>query len=311
MSEKRNFGWIRFCFRCAVFSLTLCAIWYYGQNRFFRDSGTSESDSSREYRVLDPLTSIRIGTWDLSPLNFEKLSDSRRSEIIVEVLNRFDLVAIQGITARNNAVLLELVKGLREKGRNASYAASQGIGTVPQYLAFLYDEDRIVIDRSTLADVIDPQGRLASNPLAALFRAKEPEPEKAFTFFLINIKIDASDFERERDVLSEIYLKFREEFSSEDDLILLGNFERPVHELGSLTLIPELVAVQRDIATTIERRWAVDNILFHHRATTEYVERRGVIDFPREFELDQSEAASISSHLPLWAEFSVFEGGQP
>jgi deoxyribonuclease-1-like protein len=31
----------------------------------------------------------------------------------------------------------------------------------------------------------------------------------------------------------------------------------------------------------------------------------------REYNLSQKEAELVSDHLPIWAEFSVFEGGRP
>jgi hypothetical protein len=36
-----------------------------------------------------------------------------------------------------------------------------------------------------------------------------------------------------------------------------------------------------------------------------------VIDLQREFNLTMPQALDISTHLPIWAEFSIFEGGQP
>jgi hypothetical protein len=35
-----------------------------------------------------------------------------------------------------------------------------------------------------------------------------------------------------------------------------------------------------------------------------------VFDFLREFNLTREQATAVSDHLPLWAEFSVYEGGR-
>jgi deoxyribonuclease-1-like protein len=55
----------------------------------------------------------------------------------------------------------------------------------------------------------------------------------------------------------------------------------------------------------------LDHIIFHSQATTEFTGRSGVCDFLREYNLSMEEALEISDHLPVWAEFSVYEGGQP
>jgi hypothetical protein len=50
--------------------------------------------------------------------------------------------------------------------------------------------------------------------------------------------------------------------------------------------------------------------LFDRRATAEFTGRSGVDDLIREFDLSMREAVETSDHLPVWAEFSVYEGGQ-
>ena len=53
-----------------------------------------------------------------------------------------------------------------------------------------------------------------------------------------------------------------------------------------------------------------DNLFFDRRATTEFTGRADVVDVVRSLNITSEEAALMSSHLPVWAEFSVFEGGQ-
>lgn len=301
----------RLFFRLALLALILggaVALW-----KHLEKSRPEEFAQQPEttYREPDPLATIRIATWDLSPLNFEKMRDPERLEKILAILSDFDLVAIQGVSARNNAPLIKLINKLQRGGKNMSFACSQDLGTAPEYLAFLYDQDRIMIDRATLADVVDPNGRLTTKPLSALFRTTEPTAEKAFTFTLINVKLDPARAATERELLPDIYRSFRDNSLGEDDIILLGSFSLPVHELGPIATLPEMSAVHRDLVTTIDGRWSIDNILLHRRATSEYVERLGTVDFVQVYDMNLDEAANLSSHLPLWADFSIFEGGQP
>ena len=50
--------------------------------------------------------------------------------------------------------------------------------------------------------------------------------------------------------------------------------------------------------------------MFSDVATTEYTGRWGVFDMIREFNLTMDEALEVSDHMPIWAEFSIYEGGQ-
>jgi hypothetical protein len=50
--------------------------------------------------------------------------------------------------------------------------------------------------------------------------------------------------------------------------------------------------------------------MFQQPATSEFTGRAGVFDIVREFNLTLDEALEVSDHLPVWAEFSVYEGGQ-
>jgi hypothetical protein len=54
-----------------------------------------------------------------------------------------------------------------------------------------------------------------------------------------------------------------------------------------------------------------DNILFQETATVEYTGRGGVYDFLRAYNLTEKQALEVSDHLPVWAEFSVYENGRP
>ncbi len=62
--------------------------------------------------------------------------------------------------------------------------------------------------------------------------------------------------------------------------------------------------------TTVRGTQLLDNILLDRRATCEFTGRVEVVDMMREFELTMPEAREVSEHLPVWAEFSAYEGGQ-
>ena len=80
--------------------------------------------------------------------------------------------------------------------------------------------------------------------------------------------------------------------------------------LSGLLMLSILLAAISGTPTTTRGTRLADNIVFDRRATSEYTYRSGVVDLMRQFTLTLREAAEVSEHLPVWAEFSVYEGGQ-
>ena len=91
---------------------------------------------------------------------------------------------------------------------------------------------------------------------------------------------------------------------------MLGDFEADENHLGGLSGILGITAAISGTPTTTRGTQLADNILFDRRATTEFTGRAEVVDLIREFDLTMQQAQEISEHLPVWAEFSSYEGGQ-
>ena len=102
----------------------------------------------------------------------------------------------------------------------------------------------------------------------------------------------------------------RDEEPAEDDVILLGDFGEERAEPSLLLSVPDVQAAITDTPTTLSGvRYPVDNLFFHTRATTEFAGRAEVFDVMRAYDLTRRQAEEISDHLPVWAEFSSYEGG--
>ncbi|MGB9620606.1 MAG: endonuclease/exonuclease/phosphatase, partial [Armatimonadota bacterium] len=63
--------------------------------------------------------------------------------------------------------------------------------------------------------------------------------------------------------------------------------------------------------TNISGTESSTNIAFDGRATVEYTGRFGIVDLMRQYRLTAAQAQQVAQHLPVWAEFSVYEGGAP
>jgi hypothetical protein len=256
---------------------------------------------------------IRIASVDLDPLDQNKLNAPGVAGRLALVLRDFDIVAVQGIRARDRSIAVQLTGQLNQEGRQYDFAVAPQIGreSVEDYVAFFFDTETIQIDRSTIAPVRDPDRRFRHPPLVALFRARGVPEREAFTFKLINVQTPADHAVVEVDALIDVFRAVRAQPDNEDDVILLGDLATDDQHLGRLGQIPYLMAVITGTATTMRGNRLTDNILFNSRDTIEYTARSGTVDLMRRFDITASEAEEISAHMPVWAEFSVYESGQP
>ncbi len=122
---------------------------------------------------------------------------------------------------------------------------------------------------------------------------------------------DPDEVEAEVNALDDVFRAVRTDGRDEDDVILLGDLNANDTQLGELARIPYLAVAVAGTPTNTRGTEQYDNLLFDARATAEFTGRSGVLDLMKQFRLTQEEALAVSDHCPVWAEFSVYEGGQP
>ena len=255
--------------------------------------------------------SIRIATFNLGPLDENKLATRHVAGQLVQVIRRFDVLAVQNVQARNQGLLLRLVEQVNSDGRQYDFAVAKCVEREPvrQYCGFLFDRATVQIDRATVYTVEDPAGRFRREPLAASFRARGPDAGEAFTFTLINVHTDRDRALSEWGLLDDVFRAVRDDGRGEDDVILLGDLGGDDRQLGQLEQLPNVVWAVAGAPTTPRGSYPVDNILFDRRATVEFTGRSGVLDLMRELDLSMREVLEISDHFPVWVEFCTYEGG--
>jgi hypothetical protein len=277
-----------------------------------RATGSDGASAEPPAGLLKP--TIRIATFHLGQFDEAKLSNRLVSDVLTRLLPQFDLVAVQGVRGKNQGVLVRLIEQINAaSGRNYDFATcpTQRRDALERYSAFLFDRARIDVDRRTVRFIEDRLGRFRTKPLAGSFRVRGPDPAEAFTFTLINVDTDREQAAEELDLLADAYRAVRDDGRGEDDIILLGNLESDDQHLGRLRTLRGLAALVSGVPTTTRGAALLDNILIDRRATCEFTGRVEVVDLLREFELTVPAALEISEHLPVWAEFSAYEGGQP
>ncbi len=255
---------------------------------------------------------IRIATFNADPLDPPKLANRMVAGHLVSVVRRFDIVALQNIQSEGTGLLSQLIEQVNADGRHFQFAvgpAESGLRDQP-YSAFVYDMSTVEIDPSTVCLVDDPLKRLRHRPLVAAFRTRGPQPSDAFTFTLINVRTSLDRAAQELELMDDVYRAVRDDGRNEDDVILLGNLNADESKLLEWQQTVNLAWAIARTPSTMRGTWPADNILFDRRATIEYTGRSGVFDVMRELDLTVDQAAELSDHLPVWAEFSVYEGGE-
>ena len=256
---------------------------------------------------------IRIASFDIQKFDNAKLVNPKVMKTVLELLRRFDVIAIQGISTPRDDLLSQVVEQLNFSGRHFDYAVGPRSirDATPEQFAFVFDTASVEVDRSTMYTVDDPGRLMRRDPLVATFRVRGPDAKEAFTFTLVNVHVDPERAAGELAALADVFRAVRTNGLGEDDIILLGNLGADSRRLGLLGQLPNMTAALSLVPTTTQGTKMYDNILFNRDATTEFTGRASVVDLLQEFGVTMQQALEVSDHLPIWAEFSIYEGGHP
>ena len=261
---------------------------------------------------------IRIASFNIQVFGDSKSSKPHVMEKLAQIVRSFDVVAVQEIRTQRQDLLPRFIELINATGRQYDYAIGPRLGrtsNTEQY-AFIFDRETIEIDRSQIYTIDDPDDLLHREPMVAGFRVRGPPSDQAFTFTLVDLHTDPDEVTQEVDVLDDVMRIVRDDGRGEDDVILLGDFNADCQHLGQLGETAGVVCAISAIdgvptPTNTRGTQQYDNLVFHEQATREFTGLSGVVDLVRKFNLSIDEALEISDHMPVWAEFSAYEGGKP
>lgn len=290
-----------------------------------RESGTAvhragHATASRGSTDAAPIENLRIASWAVNGFGPQQLRDPDLARILVDGIRRFDVIALQQVRASERDFLPTLVAMLNRDGRAYDYLAGPVQGRNPasppgtlsgdgEQLVFIYETTRVVSDRSQLYTVADPENRLSHKPLVAWFRAAQVDPQRAWTFSLVNMRVDVSRARQEVYELPRLVSVISADGRGEDDIIFAGLLQADHSYLNGILGGANYWFATHDKSTDIYAKYQTSNLIVDRRTTTEAVLRGGVVDFLRIHNLSISEAEKVSPHLPVYAEFCPWEGG--
>jgi endonuclease/exonuclease/phosphatase family metal-dependent hydrolase len=255
---------------------------------------------------------IRIACFNLDNFDRHKSQSPATLQSLAGIIRSFDVVAVQEVRCLEQHVIPRLVDAVNGQTQDFDFVIGPHVGRfeMKEQFAFIYNRKRIELNKSDVYTVQDPDDLIHSEPLVGWFRARGVNPAEAFTFTLVNIRTDGTtgETERENRLLRGIFENVRNDQRGEDDVILLGDFQVPTAVLRPLAQLPSATYVIAETPTDPAQSTQRDNIIFDSLATVEFTGRSGVVDFLRQMNLTLEQAQMVSHHLPVWAEFSTFEG---
>lgn len=251
---------------------------------------------------------VRIASFNIQVFGSSKENKPQVMDVLAQVVRRFDVVAIQELRSKDDGVVPRFVQRINSTGRRYDYVVGPRLGRTSskeQYV-YVFDAERIEVDRNSVYTASDPSDLLHREPLVASFRVRGVTSGQPFSFTLINIHTDPDETDQELDALDDVFVAVQRA-SREDDVILLGDLNVDSRHLGELGRVPGAGWVIDGAMTNTRRNKSYDNLVYHRPSTTEYTGYSGVLDLEAEFGLTRAEALDVSDHLPVWAEFTTRE----
>lgn len=255
---------------------------------------------------------LKLATWNIRILSDNSRDDAELQKI-AQTLMDYDFVAISEL--RDEKVLKRLQKILSESGAEYGYLMSEPVGqsgsSYRERYAFLYYKGlvSVVKDGELYPDAADGEDDFVRNPYWATFRAGK------FDFSVIAVHVVWGDrvADRRAEVmeLAEVYEYVQKANGAEDDVLLVGDFNRDPSDTiaySNLMALPSMTQLfQLPQKSHIRDSSLYDNIFFQTDYVTEYLGSSGIdkfdeMDFAND---DQAANLAVSDHRPVWAVFRI------
>lgn len=283
-------------------------------NPIFQRGNESDSKTNAPKRPAQ-FKNLRIASWALDGFGPTKLASNVCRTNLIRVVRQFDLIALQQVSSIHKDLVPRMVDAINENSLGSGgpvYDYVLGGSTGPadrgEQMVILFRPDRIRVDRTQTYTVADPDQQMLYDPLVAWFRAAQPSADRAWTFTVANVRIDLGRAPSEVALLGQLFDSIRDDGRGEDDILMAGLFQADDAYLLPTMASRSMRAAVSSTPTDVFGRHQTENIVFDAESTAEAIGRGGVYDFLRVYNLSLSEAQTVSSYLPVYAEFSTLEG---
>ena len=261
---------------------------------------------------------LKLAAWNIRILSDNSRDDAELQKI-AQTLIGYDFIAITEL--RDEKVLKRLQKILSESGAEYGYLMSEPVGregsSHKERYAFLYYKGlvSVVTDGKLYPDAMDGEDDFVRDPYWATFRAGKFD----FSVIAVHVVWGDSVAKRRSEVmeLAEVYSYVQKANGAEDDILLVGDFNREPDDLLAYTPLLSLPSMthlfQSPQKSHIGDSSLYDNIFFQKVHVTEWVGKSGIDKFD-ETDFGNNDSAAnlaVSDHRPVWAVFRIDGSATP
>ena len=252
---------------------------------------------------------LRLAAWNIRIMSNKSRTDAEL-QAIARTLADYNFIAI--VELRDEVVLKRTQEILLQMGKTYQYQLSPAVGRgVKERYAFLYEPELVsVVRRGELyPDAADGKDDFIRDPYWATFRAG------GFDFSVIVVHVIWGDTvgprKAEVKALADVYRYVQKVNGAEDDVLLVGDFNRNPNDAESysrIMAIPSMIRLfELPQKSHIRDASLYDNIFFQKNNVKEYLDRSGIDRFDEtDFGNDDKAAnLAVSDHRPVWAVFST------
>ena len=255
---------------------------------------------------------LKLAAWNIRILS-DRSRDDGELHKIAQTLIDYDFIAISEL--RDEKVLQRVQRMLSEGGAEYGYLISDPVGREGsphrERYAFLYYKGlvSVVKDGEHYPDTVDGKEDFIRDPYWATFRAGR------FDFSVIVAHViwgdRVADRQSEVMALRDVYDYVQEANGAEDDVLLVGDFNREPSDTiaySKLMALPSMTQLfQLPQKSHIRDSSLYDNIFFQSNYVTEYLGSSGIDKFDEtDFgNNDQAANLAVSDHRPVWAVFGI------
>ena len=266
-----------------------------------------------DFRIPETVVSIdreiprvRLATWNIRIFS-DNSRDDHELKLIANVLIDYDFIAI--VELKDERVLRRTENLLQLMGRDYDYILSRPVGeNVKERYAFLFDQKLVNVLEDGMV-FPDPNDAFLREPYFASFRAGKFD----FTAITAHVIWDDSIPPRQREVgeLANVYQAVQAMNGAEQDVILLGDFNRNPDDLSAYQPLMSIPTMSHLLnlpqKSHIRDTSLYDNIFFQSFYVTEYTGNSGIDRFDETDFGNDDKAASlaVSDRRPVWGEFRI------
>ncbi|GHU69831.1 deoxyribonuclease [Spirochaetia bacterium] len=246
---------------------------------------------------------IKINSFNIQTFGEKKMNNPEVTSILVDIISKADITAIQEVRSAEIAPLLNFMGKLPPK---YTYVLGPREGRSPSKEQYwiIYDSTKL----QAIADTTwsDPDDIFERNPLGVYFQTAG-----SFDFILIDNHIQPTKAVREIDAMPEV-VRYFQDIWSERDVILVGDFnaDGTYYDEGLLTSVfPDneyKIIITNDFDTSVAiKDNTYDRIIITSSAIEDYASVCGVIRFDEIYDFPELmiRPKNVSDHYPVWAEF--------